>query len=202
MANRFVPKSVFTFPGTVSSLKVMGFQPGWLQIGSGVISGMAPEYFARLGDGTPAANILVELYLNGLRIKITKTSSNGSWKFEDLDPNLLYDVVARHGLLEAVISTKRQPVKQGITVYELPYSPNNDDVSTTATRRFVVKNFDQPLTVSYGPMFPITQNVNQQTGLVTLRITKQSTEQTYVVRFSSFDETDYRDVNVVVPPNA
>lgn len=202
MANRFVPKSIFTFPGTISSVKVMGFQPGWLHSGSGIISGMAPEYFARLGDGTPAANILVELYLNGLRIKITKTSSNGSWKFEDLDPNLLYDVVARHGLLEAVISTKRKPLKQGITVYELPYSPNNDDVSTTAIKRFVVKNFDQPLTVAYGPMFPITQDVNQQTGLVTLRITKQSTEQTYVVRFSSFDETDYRDVNVVVPPNA
>lgn len=202
MANIILPKSISTIQATIKRLaKSLPYTQGWYQKGSGVISGLAPNYFARLGDGTPAGNITIELYLNGQRIKRTKTTQNGSWKFDNLNPDLVYDIVARHPFLEGVISTKRQPNKKGITVYELPFNSSVDENSTHVWRRFVVKDFKLPLTIFYGTMFPIEHTIDDTTGLITLKITKQSTEETYPIRIIPFDETDYRDIDVVVPPN-
>ena len=200
MANILTPNILRSMGVSLVSATTMQFQRGWLSKGSGVLSGMAPNYHARLGDGAPAANIRIDLLLNGQTVKTTRTNEDGSWRFEGLDPDMSYDIIARAGSLEAVISSKRKPLKEGITVYELPMV-FDDDTSTHQTRRFVVKNYKVPLTVSYGSMFPIEQTIDRSTGLVTLKITKQPTEQTYPIRFSSYDETDYKDidVHVVVP---
>ncbi len=199
MANILTPRAFGIIPGSLKLRRSMNFQPSIEQSGAGVISGMAPSYFARLGDGTPASKITIELYFNGRRIKRTRTTADGSWRFDNLNPDMVYDVVARHPFLEAVISTKRKPNDKGMTVYELPVVFGDESVHFQL-RKFVVKNHKVPLTISYGEMFPIEQSIDRSTGLVTLKITKQATEQTYPVRFSSYDPTDYKDIDLVVPP--
>ncbi len=98
--------------------------------GFGYIAGPAPTDHLKNPDGTPAADCKMELYSQGVLVAETRTGPDGSWRFDNLDHTLQYDVVAHHPTLESIISTKRFP-------------------SITPVHARVVATFTNPTVISY-----------------------------------------------------
>lgn len=197
MAIKFIPTVVkkiqrtFKFlPSTINSTN------GWFYQGRGYLAGSLPEYFARYEDGSPATMVKVELWLSGRRVKSTFTDNNGFWSFSDLNPNGLYDIVARHETLEAVISTKRKPISLGMEVVknDLPQR-----TGSTFSQKFIVFKGEAPYEVFVGAL-PVTYTVDDKNGIITLSATMNGTPQSFLVRISCRKRpTLYKDVTFSVP---
>lgn len=148
--------------------------------GQGKFSGKLPDYFARLSDGTPASGIVLELITGGVKIKETTSGVNGEWEFTGLDHTKMYDIIAKHPTLEAVISTKRYPK---LTLESYPTNVIST-VGDVYTRRYIVKGGFAPYAVDVGGS-PVTAEINNRLGFINLSATKIATQETYNIVFSS-----------------
>lgn len=165
-----------------------------LSNGQGIFAGKLPDYFARLADGLPATNLVIELYMEGYKVAETTTDVNGAWFFENLDHTKMYDIIAKHPTLEAIISSKRYP-KLRLDSIQTNTTKTSGDFFT---RRFIVKGGVPPYAVDV-ITYPVTYTINQDLGIIELTAEKIATEEIYPIIFSCQDNTNIVIQNFVVP---
>lgn len=165
------------------------------QKGNGILAGEAPFAPARLPNGTIAANLRLDLMLDGTKVQETTTDSNGSWKFEHLQQGKFYDIIVRHPVLESIISTKREPGPMPVI---LDSSGPLYENSTHVTQRLVFSGGFGPYTIQELSSSPFVQfTVNEKS--IRVVIEKDTIERNYIIRVTP-DLGDYDEFTITAPP--
>lgn len=164
--------------------------------GKGFLAGPAPTDHLKLPDGTPAAGCRVELFCLGVKVAEVMSEQDGSWRFDNLDHTLEYQIVASHHQLESIISTKRTPSIAPVktTVVATFVNP------TTVQTKVLVEGGMGIGTYSVSNLTP-SPNVSLSMGrrYLTVNSTRVSTQQTYQIQVESAGVVEPTVLQIIIP---
>lgn len=164
--------------------------------GKGFLAGPAPTDHLKLPDGTPAAGCRVELFCLGVKVAEVMSEQDGSWRFDNLDHTLEYQIVASHHQLESIISTKRYPsiLPVKTTIVASFVNP------TTVQTKVLVEGGMGIGTYSVSNLTP-SPNVSLSMGrrYLTVNSTRVSTQQIYQIQIESAGVVEPTVLQLVIP---
>ena len=165
--------------------------------GYGYLAGQSPTEHLKMPDGTPASFCKLELYNNGIKIDETYSDSNGSWKFENLNHNLVYDIIAKHPILEGIVSTKRQPAVMPVDASLIAVF----ETGAAATYKYHVTGGLGVDTYSASDLTasPNVTSIVFKNNILTVDITKTETEENYQIQVESLGVIEPLVIDITTP---